>query len=118
MISLNPEDHNNLFVYAKYCLRIKDFKKAEQLIERAFNIEPLTDYKLLIISLYIRRERFKEAELLTKELLLVEPINTLYIVIMSVILKQKGDLKLCEKYKRCTERIFMRTMGLLNTKKF
>lgn len=36
---------------------------------------------------------------------------------MSFIAKLKGNQKLSDKYKRVTERIFMRTMGLITSKK-
>ncbi|CAD8191201.1 unnamed protein product [Paramecium octaurelia] len=106
-------DKTSASAFAKYCLKIQRFKAAEQLIQMVRDVEWNKENELLMACLYIRRERFKEATQILKELLQKEPINTLFNLLMSFIYRQQGNDNMADKYLRCTQRIFMRTMGLL-----
>ncbi|CAD8072535.1 unnamed protein product [Paramecium primaurelia] len=106
-------DPKSATIFAKYCFKIQRFKAAEQLIQMVRDIEWNKENELLMACLYIRRERFKEATNIVQALLQKEPINTLFNLLMSFIYKQQGNQNMADKYLRCTQRIFMRTMGLL-----
>lgn len=110
LIALTKTDANNYFIYCKFLLRHKNFSKAEELLEKALGYDiDKKEYKQLMASIFIRRQRYKEACVLLRSLIEYEPSNTLYNLLLSFLYgKFMNEGKLSEKYKKIAEKITLR----------
>ena len=68
--------------------------------------------KLILACLMLNRNRFKECVVILKSLTEIEPTNLLFNTLLNfVYAKCLGEEKLGEKFKRITERIYLRKTG-------
>ncbi|EGR33947.1 tetratricopeptide repeat protein [Ichthyophthirius multifiliis] len=124
LIYLNSQVHTSYFQYTKFLLRNKNFNKAEMMLEQALKFDPLNkDYQLLMSSLYLRRNRHKECLNILNKLLNQDKACKLYNTMISIIYqKWLNDQKQSEKYKKISEKIYLKNQGMLppkiNRKKF
>lgn len=118
LLAQNERDPKYWFVYSKFCLRHKNFPKAEEALTEALTYDPTNlEYKLLMVCLYIRRGRHKEALIFLNSLLEEDKLNSLYNSLISFIYgSYLNDQKLAKKYHAVAERIFMRSQNILPPK--
>ena len=118
LIKLNNRDSRNWFIYAKFCLRHGNFPKAEEDLTEALTYDPENiEYKLLMVCVYIRRNRFKEALIFLNSLLETDKLNQLYNSLISLIYgTYLNDQRLAKKYHAVAERIYMRSQNMLPAK--
>eukprot|EP00825_Cyclidium_porcatum_P045892 TRINITY_DN7095_c0_g1_i7.p1 TRINITY_DN7095_c0_g1~~TRINITY_DN7095_c0_g1_i7.p1 ORF type:complete len:1131 (-),score=244.37 TRINITY_DN7095_c0_g1_i7:273-3665(-) len=118
LLSIDERSPKNYYLYTKFLLRISNYPKAEEMLEKAISFDMENqEYLLLLASLYTMRKRFKEACVILKHLTEKQPENQQYNIMLS-LLYQVGlnEPKLAEKYKRITERIFLRNNQLIKPK--
>lgn len=118
LLALNKRDAKNWFFYAKFCLRHKNFPKAEEALTEALTYDPENlEYRLLMVCIFIRRGRYKEALVFLNSLLESDKLNSLYNSLVSFIYgSYLNDQKLAKKYHAVAERVFMRSQNILPPK--
>ena len=118
LIKLDEKDSKNWFIKSKFCLRHKNFPRAEENLTEALRNDPENiEYKLLMICIYIRRNRCKEALMMLNSLLENDKLNQLYNSLISFIYgTYLNDQKLAKKYYSVAERVYMRSQNILPAK--
>ena len=118
LISLERRDPKSWFIYSKFCLRHKNFPKAEEALGEALTYDPENlEYRLLMVCIFIRRGRYKEALVFLNSLLESDKLNSLYNSLVSFVYGSYiGDTKLAKKYHVVAERVFMRSQNILPPK--
>ena len=118
LMKMSIKNPKNWLAYARFCIRNKNFPKAEEGVTESLMYDPQSvECKELMICLYIRRGRYKEALIFLKSLIENDLFNTKYNSLISFIYgTYLNDIKLSKKYHAISERVFMRNVGLLQPK--